>query len=264
VTLPPVALVLLGGWAIVAVFMVALWAWQRTHRDGGIADVGWSASLGLLALFDAALLPGPPARRLLVATLAAIWSFRLAWHLLTDRVLGKPEDGRYQALRRQWDPHPQPMFFAFFQLQAFAAALLALPFAVAMAHPRPLGWPDALAVIVWSGALAGEANADTQLARWRGNPANRGRTCREGLWAWSRHPNYFFEWLYWWTWVLFAWGSPLGAWVLLAPAVMLLLLFRLTGIPGTEARALETRGDDYRDYQRTTSMFVPLPPRRTR
>jgi steroid 5-alpha reductase family enzyme len=111
-------------------------------------------------------------------------------------------------------------------------------------------------------ALGGEAIADAQLSRFRRDPANRGTVCRTGLWRYSRHPNYFFEWVHWWAYVLIGIAAPWGWLALFGPALMLLFLFKITGIPPTEARALESRGDAYREYQRTTSVFVPWPPRR--
>jgi steroid 5-alpha reductase family enzyme len=243
--------------------MTALWLWQRAHRDAGIVDVGWAALLGVLALGYAVVAPGPTPRTWLVALLAALWAFRLAIYLLRDRILGKPEDGRYQKLRRDLGARFQPWIFGFYQFQGLADVLLSVPMLIAMrnAAPFPL-WSDFAGAAVLLAAITGESVADAQLARFRADPANRGRTCRVGLWGWSRHPNYFFEWLHWWAYVLFAIGAPFGWATLFAPAVMFYLLFRVTGIPATEARALETRGEDYRDYQRTTSVFVPLPPRR--
>ena len=118
-----------------------------------------------------------------------------------------------------------------------------------------------LTVLLWAVALTGEAVADRQLARFKARPSSRGRTCREGLWRYSRHPNYFFEWLVWVAYALFALASPYGALALICPVVMLYLLFRVTGIPATEAQALRSKGDDYRRYQATTSVFVPWFPR---
>ncbi|MBV8853549.1 MAG: DUF1295 domain-containing protein, partial [Sinobacteraceae bacterium] len=100
------------------------------------------------------------------------------------------------------------------------------------------------------------------LARFRANPAHRGKTCRAGLWRYSRHPNYFFEWLHWFSYVAFAVGAPLGWLALAGPLLMYVFLRYVSGIPYTEAQALRTRGDDYRDYQRRTSMLFPWPPRR--
>ncbi len=133
---------------------------------------------------------------------------------------------------------------------------------IAMLNPAafPNAW-DIAGVLVWLLAVGGERTADAQLERFRADPANRGRTCRVGLWRLSRHPNYFFEWLHWWSYVLIGFAAPLGWLTLLGPAVMLLFLLRITGIPMTELRAIESRGDAYREYQRTTSAFFPWPPK---
>lgn len=254
--------VLLGG-LVVAAMMAALWLVQRRTHDAGIVDVGWAGGLGVLALLYAVVSDGDPVRRVLVAALAGIWSFRLASYLLVNRVLGKPEDGRYQTLRAKWGVRAQPYFFVFFQAQAVVDVILSLPFLVAM---RKAGSPfdafDVAGVAVWVVAVAGESLADAQLARFRADAANRGRTCRTGLWRFSRHPNYFFEWLHWWAYVPLAFGAPLWGLTLVAPALMLYFLFKVTGIPATEAQALASRGEDYREYQRTTSAFVPWFPKR--
>ena len=111
--------------------------------------------------------------------------------------------------------------------------------------------------------MAGESIADRQLAAHRNNPSNQGKTCRNGLWRYSRHPNYFFEWLHWFSYAFLTVGLGAG-WVmasLAGPVVMLVFLYRVTGIPYTEAQALRTRRADYVEYQRTTSAFIPLPPK---
>jgi steroid 5-alpha reductase family enzyme len=249
---------LLVGWLVMAAVMSVLWVVQRARRDAGIVDVGWAAGLGLLAVLYAILAPGLPFRRLLVGALASAWSLRLASYILTNRVLGRPEDGRYQTLRSKWGERAQSRFFLFLQAQALVDVVFSIPFLVAMSNPRPgLGVWGVTGVLIWLVAVMGEALADRQLAAFRANVANRGRTCRVGLWRTSRHPNYFFEWLHWWSYVLLAVGSRWWALTLLGPALMLFFLFKVTGIPATEAQALASRGEDYRDYQRTTSAFVP-------
>ncbi len=249
-------------WAASAIFLGLLWFAARRHRDAGIVDVGWAASLGAMAVAYALLAQGAPAQRLLVGLMGGAWGLRLALHLLTDRVLGKPEDGRYRALREHWGERADGHFVWFFQLQAALAALLSLPFLVAANNPA-----DTLAPVQWAGVLLfaaakiGETTADRQLARFRAAPTNRGRTCREGLWRFSRHPNYFCEWLIWCAFALVAWPAPHGPWTLLAPAVMYVLVTRVSGIPFTEAQSLRSRGDDYRRYQATTNAFFPWFPR---
>jgi len=138
-----------------------------------------------------------------------------------------------------------------------------LPILVATrnAQARWTGW-DIAGVLIWCISVGNTVLADRQLARFRARPGNRGKTCREGWWRYSRHPNYFFEWLHWWSYVSLAAGARYGWVALLAPAAMLYLLFRVTGIPPTEAQALASRGDDYRVYQRTTSAFFPWFPKK--
>jgi steroid 5-alpha reductase family enzyme len=198
--------------------------------------------------------------RALVALFGGLWALRLCLYLWR-RVAREAEDGRYQALRARFGDAALP-FFVFFQMQALVVALFALPFAaVATRTSDPAGWQVFAAALAWSVAVGGEALADFQLAHFRAKPANRGRSCREGLWAWSRHPNYFFEWLHWFTYLLLAIGSPYWWLALSGPVLMLLFLYRVSGIPWTEAQSLRSRGEDYRRYQREVSAFFPLPPR---
>jgi steroid 5-alpha reductase family enzyme len=235
---------------------------QRVRGDAGVVDVGWAAGLGLLAVLYALIGDGAPAYRLLVAGLAGLWSVRLALHVYFNRVRGKDEDGRYQTLRARWGEQSQSRFMVFFQAQALLAVLLSLPFVVIVnietPHLSVWAW---VAIGVWVVAVSGETIADRQLAAFRAEPANRGTTCRRGLWRYSRHPNYFFEWLHWWTYAVIAIGNTYWWATLVGPALIAFFLFKVTGIPATEAQALVSRGDDYRDYQRTTSAFVPWPPK---
>jgi steroid 5-alpha reductase family enzyme len=253
---------LLASFGLAALLMTALWFVQRRTGDAGVVDPGWTAALGLAAILQAALVEAPLERRLLVGGLAGLWAARLGIHLYRDRVRGREEDGRYRRLREEWGAAAQRNLFLFYQGQALSVGLLSVSYAVALTNPRgSLGPADAAGAALFLLALAGESAADAQLARFRADPANRGRTCRTGLWRTSRHPNYFFEWLQWLAWVPLSLGSPAWWASLLSPAAMLWLILKVTGIPPTEARALETRGDDYRAYQRTTSAFVPWFPR---
>ena len=254
--------VILSGWAAMALVMLVFYFVQRRTRNAGIVDFVWAAGVGGLDLFYAAVAPGVTARRILLASLAGIWSFRLASYLLIDRVLGKPEDGRYQMLRQNWGDKAPAFFFTFFQIQALWAVMFSLPFLPIVYRQGKLGVLDLLAIVVWLVAIGGETLADRQLARFRADPENKGKTCRTGLWRYSRHPNYFFEWIHWFTYVCLGLGSPYWPVTLMGPVVMLLFLYKVTGIPYTEKRALQSRGDDYRRYQQTTSTFIPWFPKR--
>lgn len=248
-------------WVVSALVMGLVWAVSMRVSNVGYVDVAWAALMAVAALIAGALGAGGEVARLLVALLGSLWGARLSLHLLV-RVLHEPEDGRYQALRAQWQGSPT-RFFVFFQMQAVVVALFALPFiAAASRHVSGLdGWTIA-AVATWVIAVGGEWLADRQLAQFRADAGNRGKTCRVGLWSWSRHPNYFFEWLHWFAYVFLAVGSPLFWWSLVGPVVMLLFLYRVSGIPWTEAQSLRSRGEDYARYQREVSAFFPLPPSR--
>lgn len=255
-------MILLGwAWALCAALLALLWLVERRTRDAGVADAGWCIALGLCAGLYAVLGPGWPPRRLLLSALAGAWSLRLAIHLLKDRILGKPEDARYRELRARWGESSGGKFFWLFQANALLAAVLSVPFLVVCSDPREgFGPREAAAGLLWAAALWGETSADRRLAAWRADPANKGRTCRAGWWRYSRHPNYFFEWLHWWAYVVLAAGAPGWGWTLLGPALMLVFLTKVTGIAATEAHALKSRSD-YADYRRTTSAFIPWFPR---
>jgi len=260
----------MNAWPLLWIFLGAValmllaWAWQLRTRNAGVVDVVWSFGMAASAMTYAVLLDGALLPRLLVAVLGGAWGLRLAWHLGT-RVFGDAhEDGRYAYLRKHWDD-AQGKFLLFFLAQALMIVLLSIPFWIVAHNPRG-DWSlwTTLGVLIWAMSVAGESLADRQLAAWKRDPAHKGQTCRDGLWRYSRHPNYFFEWLHWFAYVCLAVGLPWG-WVLgslCGPALMLAFLYRVTGIPYTEAQSLRSRGEDYARYQRTTSAFFPRLPKR--
>lgn len=252
----------LGAWAASAVVMLALWLVQVRTRNAGIVDLAWTILTGGAAVAFALVGPGDPDRRALLGVIGGLWASRLAVHL-GRRILGEEEDGRYADLRARFGARADRWFLVFFQVQALFVGVLAIPFALAATNAAPLGPAGAATALgVFVVAVVGESVADAQLARHRADPAQRGKTCRAGLWRYSRHPNYFFEWLHWFAYVPLAWAAPAGPLALLGPALMLLLITKVTGIPPTEERALRSRGDAYRAYQRTTNAFFPWFPRR--
>jgi steroid 5-alpha reductase family enzyme len=246
--------------SILAVIMLLLmsagWLWQRRHRNAGIVDVLWSAGLGIAAVLMAVTGDGGLLPRVLLALLGGAWATRLGLHIWR-RVRDEEEDGRYRHLRTHWHGH-QGKFYAFFQFQAVLVLLFALPFAAVARNPVDGMTPALLlGVVIWLVAVIGEFIADRQLARFRADPANHGRTCRDGLWRYSRHPNYFFEWVHWFAYVALAHSSPIAWLAWSGPLVMYVFLRWISGIPYTEAQALRSRGDDYRAYQRDTPMLIP-------
>ena len=252
---------LLTGWACLAAAMALVWWVSQRSRNAGSVDVVWTFGLAFLALLYSATLPGWLPRKLLVLSLVMTWALRLGVHLIR-RVRSEAEDGRYARLRREQGQRFGIWSFVFFQVQALLDVVLSLPLLVVMLSTSAgWRWADLLGAALFVTALVGEAIADRQLWRWRQSPANRGRTCREGLWRYSRHPNYFFEWIHWLAYPVIGIGLPYGGWLWLAPLLMLFLVLKVTGIPPTEQQSLESRGDDYRAYQQTTNAFFPGPPR---
>jgi steroid 5-alpha reductase family enzyme len=253
----------LVGAAIVAGLMLVLWAIHLLIRNAAIVDAGWGAGLGILAIFYAVSAPGYPARKWAMASMAGFWGFRLAVYLLFTRVIGQPEEGRYVQLRKDWKTDLPLRFLFFFEFQALLVVVLSAPFLMACMNPRsPLGTTEKVGAAIWLIGILGEAFADRQLSSFKRNAENKGKTFREGLWKYSRHPNYFFEWLIWVGYAVFAITSPYGWIGLISPALILYFLLGVTGIPATEAQALRSRGNEYRAYQRTTSSFVPWFPKK--
>lgn len=245
-------------WVLAALLMSGGWLWQRRHENAGIVDVLWASGLGASALLCALLGRGDVWPRALLAFCAGLWGTRLAVHLW-QRVRGEPEDARYRHLRMKWQ-QDQRKWFSLFQFQALLIALFSVPFVIVAGNAARRPGYLVLALIIWCVSVTGESVADRQLATFRADPGNVGRTYRQGLWRYSRHPNYFFEWMHWFTYVALAIGSPYAWGTLFGPLLMYVFLRWVSGIPFAEAQALRTRGQDYRDYQRRTSMLLPWPP----
>ena len=258
--------IVLGALAGMLGVMLSAWAFGMARRNGGWTDVFWSWGTGAV-LAAAALYPigeaGSELRQGLVALFMLIWGTRLGLYL-TPRVAGHPEDIRYAAFR-EGDPKTYPFRMLFVTLpQAPASALLA--FSVVPAARRPemaLDLRDALGAVIFLIAIVGETLSDSQMKQFRANPDNRGRVMDQGLWAWSRHPNYFFQWLGWVAYPVMALvpDQPVTWLSLTAPAVMFSLLRYVSGVPPLEETMLKSRGDLFRDYQRRVSAFFPFPPK---
>jgi steroid 5-alpha reductase family enzyme len=242
--------------------MVFAWILQRRLGNAGWVDAVWSFGTGAAgvayALAPLGTADWPAPRQTLVALVVALWSLRLGLHL-ADRSRRGPEDTRYARLRVEWGADFERRLFWFLQAQAVASMILTLSILVAAANPAPIGPTDLLALAIMAAAIIGEGVADAQLRSFRLDPANHGRICDRGLWSLSRHPNYFFEWLIWVAYPVFALGGGWWWLALTGPAAMYWLLVHVSGIPLLEAQMLRSRGDAYRLYQARTRAFLPLP-----
>jgi steroid 5-alpha reductase family enzyme len=256
-----------AGLALVALALAMTGAWvlQRALENAGWVDAVWSASTGIVGA-ACALVPAAGGtigwRPVLVAVMAASWSARLAWHI-AQRTRGAPEDARYAEFRREWGSGFQARLFWFLMIQAAAAWILVVAILVAARNPAPAPAPaDALGVLILLGAVAGEAIADRQLHAFR--QRGSGGICDTGLWSWSRHPNYFFEFLGWCAYPVIAIDLsgryPAGFLALLGPGLMFWLLRYVSGVPPLEKSMLARRGDAFRAYQARVSAFIPWPP----
>jgi steroid 5-alpha reductase family enzyme len=257
-------LLLLAGTLLVAAVMFALWVLGLRNRNFSYVDIGWSCNFAVLGVFYALLAPGYPLRRAIIATMFSVHGLRLGWHL-ARRIIGEPEEGRYVQLRKEWGAsgNLNLKFLGFFEFQAALNAFLALPLLIVCFNRAPQIHPlEFIGLALFVIGLVGETAADAQLAAFKRNPANKGGVCDIGLWHYSRHPNYFFEWLIWIAYAVFALASPHG-WIALAmPMLMLHFLLNVTGVKATEEQALRTKGERYRRYQARTSGFIPWVPRK--
>ncbi len=247
--------------------MTLAWAIQRNTGNSGWIDTVWSFAVGAAAL-ALSLVPlassnGLTSRQLLVASLVAIWSARLGGYI-AFRSAGAAEDPRYASLMQEWGADGSRRLFLFLQAQAVAGLILVLAVFAAAQNPAPgLTLQDYLGAAIFLIALGGAALSDDQLRRFRANAANRGKICDSGLWGYSRHPNYFFEWLGWVAFPVIAISSGyIWGWAAIAaPILMYVLLVHVSGIPPLEEHMLRSRGKAFQDYCARVNAFFPGPPR---
>lgn len=243
-------------WAVVAVIMAIIWFWALKIKNNGIVDIFWAFNFTVIAGIIWYLADGNPERKNLVCALAGLWSLRLGIYLLI-RVGGhiKEEEGRYKQLRLEWN---DTKFFFFFQMQAFSNVMLALPFFIIALNPNPeISIIEYIGAGLWLLCIIGEGVSDWQLQHFKKHNKVKGKVCEFGLWNYSRHPNYFFQFSLWISVLIFALPSPFGWISAICPLSIGYLLFKVTGIPMTEEQAVRSRGEAYKEYQRTTSVFVP-------
>ena len=250
-----VGLVILAG-------MVVLWAASLALRNASIIDIFWGLGFVVAAWLYFGLTPaGFSGRKILVCTLVSLWGLRLSFYILW-RNWGKPEDFRYRAWRESAGKKWWALsFFQVFLLQGFLLWLISAPLLAAQwaAAPTYLTGVDYLAALIWLAGFFFEAVGDWQMARFKADPANRGKLITGGLWRYTRHPNYFGEVTLWWGIWLIALGVPGGWLTIIGPLTITLLILKVSGIPMLE-RHYEGR-PDFEAYKRRTSAFFPLPPR---
>lgn len=253
----------LGLMAMATLFWAAWMCGGRWHNYS-LVDAVWAIGIGLAGGFWLLVCGDGSTKAWAAGLLLAMWSARLGWHLQRRIRKAHPdEDARYVRLREVWKGRVPSAFFWFFQAQGISVVLLALPFLL-IALDRNDGWSlwESAGLAVSLIGILGEGLADRQMSRFKTANRDSMAVCQEGLWRYSRHPNYFFEAMIWIGFYIYACGSNWGWATGYAPAIIIFLLLRVTGIPPTEAAAVLRKGEAYRRYQKTTSPFIPWRPKR--
>jgi steroid 5-alpha reductase family enzyme len=239
--------------------MFITWLVAVKIKNAGIVDIAWSAGFTLLTLVYYWITEGWVARRILICLIVMSWSMRLALHLFKRIKKEHPaEDARYAEMRKSFGGAANLKFLGFFQIQALVLCLLSAPFCLISENPsESFGVFEICGCLLFLFALSGEWLADRQLTLFKRDSKNKGLVCQVGLWRYSRHPNYFFEWLVWVAFFVMACSSDYGGWTFYCPLMMLLFLLKVSGVPLAEKQSLQSKGDMYRRYQATTSEFFP-------
>ena len=233
------------------------WLISLAKRDVSIVDSMWAVMIFAAALIYSSSVEPYWNRSSLVLTLVLLWALRLTVYI-TWRNWGESEDARYQAIRRKYEPNfALKSLGIIFVFQAVLAWIISMPLWVALTVPFEDSTFDILAVALWIIGMVFESLGDWQLARFKMDPANRGKVMNQGLWRYTRHPNYFGECLIWWGFFLFV--IPTGAWwSILSPILLTFLLLKFSGVTMLEETIVDRR-PGYREYIATTNAFIPGP-----
>ena len=248
---------------VLLIIATAAWLYSLRDNNVNIVDSLWSMMFLAAALITLQFSPHLSGKNYLLLLLMAVWALRLSV-FLAIRNAGKAEDRRYREMRnRHGNAFRNRSLFTVFWLQAVIAGIIFSALLPAFYQPLAFSWLDIVALIIWSTGLLIESVADYQLYRFQKQPQNRGKILRTGLWAYSRHPNYFGESLVWWgMYLLIAVQVPY--WAIAAPVIMPLLLLKVSGVALME-KNIDQRRPGYADYIRNTPAFFPrlFPARQT-
>lgn len=248
---------------VTALAFAALWRLSLRKHDCGVVDLYWAFGFAVIAAIEFAALPARSGTQIVLLVLTVVWAARLGLHLVSRHLGAEGEDARYAKMRRDGGPDwPRKSFWWVFMLQAGVMWLVATPqhAAFTTATPASNDWALALGMALFAIGFGIESLADAAIARFRSDPANRGMLLTTGLFAWSRHPNYFGEAVLWWGLGLVGYAVSGAAWAFAGPLVLTVLLLKVSGVPMLDSHLADRPG--FAAYAARTSAFVPLPPRR--
>ena len=243
---------------LIVLWMTLFWIIYFFQKNAGIVDIAWPLGFVLVAIVYAAMGDGEFWFKWTFTAMVTMWGLRLGLYL-SSRYKKGVEDPRYTEMIKAWGPsHTVVKVYLMFLFQGFLILILSLPMlVVSLNRYGSIGTVQIVAIVLWALSLWGEYTADKQMARFKAYAFNKTSVCEEGWWFYSRHPNYFFEWLIWVSYCLYAITSPMGWLTIYCPLLMLYFLLYVSGVKITEELALRTKGDAYRHYQATTSKFIP-------
>jgi steroid 5-alpha reductase family enzyme len=247
--------------AVLALMLIG-WGTSLIHKNVTIVDSLWGLGFVLISWLTFFLADGFFGRKVLIMALTSLWGIRLCLHL-TWRNWGRGEDPRYGGWReKSGEKFWLVSLFKVFILQAVFLWAIALALQWGQFSPQPAAFTflDFLGLAVWGIGFFFEATSDLQLARFKADPANKGRVMDQGLWTYSRHPNYFGECLIWWGMFLIALSTPASGWTLIGPILITAVLLKMTGVPLMEKTIVHTR-PGYSAYIARTNSFFPWFPK---
>lgn len=244
----------------VALFFFIMWLMHLPMRNVAIVDVGWGLGFIVIAIIDIILGVGFNTRNLFLLMMVTLWGLRISVFVLKRILHERHEDKRYAKIREGFGPLAWLKFLIIFEFQAMLQVAMSVQLLIIARNPNThVGACEMVGIVLFSLALIGETIADEQLRQFKANAENKAQVCNIGLWRYSRHPNYFFEWLIWVGLFIYGLSSPWGWLGIVAPAIMYWLLMYVSGVPMAEEQALKSRGEAYRRYQQETSIFFLMP-----
>jgi len=253
----------LQGLLLIVLFFTAVWLLSVVLKNASIVDIFWGVGYVLSGVFYSMVTPGFSTREIIVVVLTTIWGLRLSTHIFL-RNMGKPEDYRYQEFRRNYG-EKRYWWFSYFQvflLQGTLVWLISAPLLAVSyyASGNSFGFLDVLGILVWLIGFTFEAGGDWQLARFKANPANKGKLLTTGFWKFTRHPNYFGDAAVWWGFAVFSVAAGCF-WPVLSSLLMTWLIIRVSGVAMLE-RTMKNTKPGFEEYVKKTSAFIPWVPKK--